>query len=205
MMKNIKITPKAAQLLRAMIVSCGNLDCFDSVQLLHAIRSVVDYSPIAQKVDGTWRMRVFERLFNFVVEQKETVITSNLVAWYFGGQYHIEIMYRLGGHAGLGEYLGAATGLITHTLLPLDKEYNYKNKQIALQFANYVDLGGEGAPFYHLGVVVRAKIDSKIIETIKEEQAKSEHFLNAVSKINEPIKIPAEYFEALNCTAKKFS
>lgn len=201
---NLKITPQAASFLRAMIVSCGNPDCFETVKLLEQIKIKSDYLSLAQKENSAWRMSAFRRLYEFALLKKVSVIDLNLVIWYFGGDFHIEIMSRLGGHAGLGQYLGSSVGLVTHVLLPLDNNDCYRSNDYVIKFKNYLDLGGTGERFYHLGVIIAAPAEKGVIKKIKEEQSQNFIFQQALKKIKDPVKIPDDYFAALNCTARVF-
>jgi hypothetical protein len=201
---SILITPGGARVLRAMIVSCGTAGCFDSIKRLENVKVRVPLTAVGQDAEGNWQMAAFSRLKNFAVEEGITVLDTYDVIRYFGGSFHINIMVRLSGHAGLGQYLGSSVGLVSHVALPLEDGV-YENAGHRLEFENYivVNPSSEGHPFYHLGLVVHVPITQAQVKAIKAEQESSVEFVEALSKIKQPIVPPDEYWEALNCTVKK--
>jgi hypothetical protein len=200
-MDTLVLAPSGAKVLRAMIISCGNRECFKAAEILDSVTAEMPFLEVALNKEGAWHMKAHERLYNFCQKKKIRTINAFEAAWYFGGSEHIEIMKRYGGHAGLGEFLGADAGLVSHTLLPLGSELIYENSGKKIQFQKFVDLGGDGVPCFHLGVVVRIPLSESEVSVIKDEQSANKDFMNALLKCGDTIVPPHEYFEALNCTA----
>lgn len=201
------ISPGGAKALRAMIVTCGSSGCFEAVRRLDAVDKPTSLVSLGQDKDGNWLMAAFQRLQWYAADRGLKTIEVADIVRYFGGSLHIEIMERIADHAGLGGYLGRDVGLVTHILLPL-QENAYSNEGYIVRFRDPLNLSfgplQRGLLFYHLGAVVRLDVSKRVAEEILAEQADSEAFMGALSRLDgQTIVPPKEYLEALNCTITK--
>jgi hypothetical protein len=204
-MKDLLITPAGAHLLRSMVVSCGSVNCVETMRLLEQVGETTELGPLA-KIEGYgYRLKAFERIYRFAAEQNLEIINAYEMAWYFGSNLHIKIMSENAGHAGLARFLGEAAGLVTHVLLPLNEQNEYVNADKRVKFNNvfYVNKNEPGIPCFHLGVVVNVPITKEQADSILREQANNSVFVEYLKELPDEINIPTEYYEAVYCLAKK--
>jgi len=206
MIRSLEITPGGTGVVRDMTLSCGNpVDCRKTLAVLESVRETVPLETIAVKEDGSWRIAL-KRLHDFVISERPKeveVIDEFEAALYFGSGNHVEIMLR-GGWQRLGYYLGLDGGLVTHVLLPISENGVYSNAGRQLKLSGWVDRGGDGQPFYHLGVLTRLSLSKSQIEMIKAEQAKSAPFMAALTRLEgSVIETPEEYLDGLRCNARR--
>lgn len=203
-MSNLRITLDAVKLLRSMVVSCGNIECFEAIKVLESVDNTVDFDTIAKVPNYSYRLKAFERLEKYAAEKKLNVLAVYDVAAYFGGDFHISIMDEFTAHAGLARYFGEAAGLVTHVLLPLS-ESKYINHEFEVEFRNTYCINPReiGVPCFHLGLVVNVPLTAKEVQSILEVQYKNQTFLGYLAATPEVIDIPHEYYTALNCLVSK--
>jgi hypothetical protein len=172
------------------------------MKMLGAVKDTVPYDSIARIEGYGYRLRVFERLQHYANEQGLTTLDVGDVARYFGGVLHINIMAEHAGHAGLARFLGEAAGLVTHVLLPLEGK-TYRNAGCEIVFENVCELnpGEPGVPCFHLGVVVNVPLAPTEVREILEAQASSKVFTDYLREVGPIVRIPKEYYYALNCLA----
>lgn len=206
-MSKLRITSDAVRLLRSMIVSCGNINCFEAMKVLDSVDETVDYDLIAKVPNYSYRLKAFERLEKYAEMNHLETIELFDVACYFGGDYHISLMDEFAAHAVLARYLGEvgeAFGLVSHVLLPLEGT-TYKNHeyQFDIQGAFHIDPSSPGIPCFHLGLIVNVPITEKQKDEILEVQYHNEVFREHLAELPPVINIPKEYYQALNCIAEK--
>jgi hypothetical protein len=201
-MPKLQITLPAARLLRAMIVSCGNIDCFEAIKVLEKVDDTIDFDDISKIPDYSYRLKAFERLEKYAEDNRLTALSVYDVAAYFAGDYHISIMDEFSAHAGLARYFGESAGLVTHVLLPLVGT-KYINQEYEIEFRNTYCINPDepGIPCLHLGLVVNVDITQPEVRTILDGQYNNKIFREYLSETPAVIDIPKEYYTALNCLA----
>jgi len=196
------IAEKAAKLTRSMIVSCGSIGCVATMALLDQVQGTVPYDSIARIEGYGYRLKVFERLQYYANQQGLETIEVADVARYFGGRLHIDIMCEHAGHAGLARFLGEAAGLITHILLPLEENvYRNAGREIVFEDAYTLNPRESGIPCFHLGVIINVPIEATVAKEILAEQAASPAFVDYLAQVDSVVRIPNQYYQALNCLA----
>lgn len=217
-MSELRITKPAVRLLRSMIVSCGNINCFEAMKVLDSVEGTIDYDAIAKIPSYSYRLKAFERLEKYAQINNLKLIDLFDVAMYFGGDYHISLFEEFAAHAVLARYLGEVGddfGLISHVLLPLTKSsslrgtkqssFFYRNHEYEFEIkgAFHINPKSEGIPCFHLGLIVNVPLTDAEIDQILDVQYKNEVFREHLSALPEVIEIPKEYYQALNCIATK--
>lgn len=202
----LRITLGAVKLLRAMVVSCGNIDCFEAIKVLESVGQTIDFDVIAKVPDYTYRLKAFERLEKYARDNSLEVLEAYDVAAYFGGDFHISIMDEFTAHAGLSRYFGESVGLVTHVLLPLTGT-TYTNHEFNVSFKGAYCLNPEedGVPCFHLGLIVNVPLTKNQVHKILEAQYVNSIFRTYLEQLPPTIEIPKEYFIALNCLVDRSS
>jgi len=199
-MSKLRITLDAVKLLRSMVVSCGNIECFTAIKVLESVGDTVDFDVIAKVPDYTYRLKAFERLEKYAADNRLDVLDVYDVAAYFGGDFHISIMDEFTAHAGLARYFGEAAGLVTHVLLPLS-DSKYINHEFTVVFRNTycINPSEAGVPCFHLGLVVNVPLTAEQVQSILDMQYRNKTFTGYLVETPKVIDIPKEYYTALNC------
>ena len=203
-MPKLQITLGGIQLLRSMIVSCGNFDCFEAIAVLESVEGTVDFDTIAKIPNYSYRLKAFERLEKYAEENKVSTLGVYDVAAYFGGDFHINIMDEFSAHAGLARYFGESAGLVTHVLLPLTGN-KYINHEFEIEFLGTYCINPDqnGVPCFHLGLVVNVPLTAEQVQTILETQYQNKVFRGYLKEMPRKLNIPPEYYTALNCLVLK--
>jgi hypothetical protein len=206
---NLQITKSACWLLRAMIVSCGNINCFEAMKNLEGVEGTVNYESIAKIPEYSYRLKAFERLEKFAELNNLTTIDLFDVAMYFGGDYHISVFEDFAHEGVLARYLGEVGehfGLVGHVLLPLERNcYMNKEFEFEIEGAFVINPDEAGVPCFHLGLIVNIPLADSQVNKLLEVQYNNETFHYHLEKLPKKIHIPREYFTALNCIAERSS
>lgn len=206
-MDSLQITKPAAELLRSMIVSCGNINCFEAMDVLENVSNTVEYDSIAKIPEYSYRLKAFERLEKYAELNHLSRIDVYDVAMYFGGEYHISVFDDFAHEGVLARYLGEVGedfGLVGHVLLPLvGMKYVNREFEIEIQGAFCINPGEPGVPCFHLGLIMNVPLELEQAKKILDTQYHNAVFLDHLRRLPKTITIPKEYFHALNCIVEK--
>lgn len=185
-MKEIFLAPDGARVIDSMVLSCGNIvDCEVMRHRLKYIRVNVPLDAIGKGQNGVW-FGPFLRLFEFCQNQtpKIELIDGFQVVRNFAGDAHATHVLRSGSYIKFGQFLGEDLGVLTHIALILDKNHTFRIENREVKIKNYVDLGGNGIPVYHLGTVVRVPLTDEQVTQIKSEQRQSKTLWKYLGRAN---------------------
>lgn len=204
MNRNYILAPDGARVLGLHVLSCGEiLDCNLMMERLGTLKEPVLLESVGKKPDGLW-LNPFRALHGYLVSEMPEVETIHAyeVARYFGSKEHAEVKLR-DQLSTLKQEMGFDYGFFFHVGMPLDEDLVYRNLGRSISATNWVDLGGEGIPFTHLGLVFRIPITKVQAEEILANQAEHKEFREFLFKHNgEVVTFPENYIAAARTLTK---
>lgn len=197
------LNPRGAGLLYWMLGSCGGDSCSPAMAKLKITKVSTALSSFTDSESGQWLKPVFGALQGYAIDEGISQLGAREVARYFGSQRHIDAMVPKVTHqqSSLAVMMGWDAGLVLDVLLPLI-DGHYQNGGVDLDLGDYVVVNPDdkGVPCYHRGLVVNLPLTPRDVMKILEEQHRSHIFMEALRRLKSPVKLPAEYLEALRLT-----